>query len=210
MAKALIVVDVQRDFCPGGSLAVSGGDVVASRISAWLAAGAERYDVVVATMDWHPSAEQVPSFPHFADNPDFSTTWPPHCVQSTVGAELHPNLELPAATVYVRKGQLDAAYSGFEGSDTSRASLAEILRRAGVDEVDVVGLATDYCVKATALDARALGFRVRVLTGLMAGVAPDTTGTALNEMQAAGVEISNAATELEPQGREGYRTVGHT
>jgi len=189
MRRALIVVDVQNDFCPGGSLAVENGDIVASRISQWLASGDEHYERVVATMDWHPPPGGPVPFAHFSDNPDYATTWPPHCIQGSAGADLHPNLSLPADAIIVRKGQAAAAYSGFEGHDEQDRSLAELLRSAGIDSVDVVGLATDYCVKATAMDAKANGLSVRVLSRLIAGVAPDSTERALDEMRAAGVTV---------------------
>jgi nicotinamidase/pyrazinamidase len=190
MRKALIVVDVQNDFCPGGSLAVAGGDAVAARISEWLTSGPETYALVVATMDWHPRPSARTPFTHFSANPDFVDTWPPHCVQGTFGARLHLNLSLPGETVVVRKGQTSAAYSGFEGYDELGTALAEILQRNEIDAVDVVGLATDYCVKATAIDADALGLSVRVLADLVAGVAAESAMRALDEMQAAGIVIA--------------------
>lgn len=193
MRKALIVVDVQNDFCPGGSLAIEDGDVVAERITQWLETGRERYLVVVATMDWHPAPGNIPTFGHFSDDPDYATTWPPHCVQGTAGAELHPNLVLPPGSVVVRKGQVAAAYSGFEGRDDAGSPLAEILRREGIDAVDVVGLATDYCVKATAMDAKARGLTVEVLTSMVAGVAPASARRALDEMQTVGIEVTDGS-----------------
>jgi nicotinamidase/pyrazinamidase len=187
--KALIVVDVQNDFCPGGSLAVGHGDEVATRISRWIESGSEHYDEVIATMDWHPSPAGGAPFAHFSDEPDYVNTWPPHCVQGTKGAALHPNLALPADSTVVRKGQHAAAYSGFEGHDEKGRSLNEILDDDRIDAVDVVGLATDYCVKATALDAKAAGLSVRVLTPLSAGVAPDSSERALAELRAAGIAV---------------------
>ena len=189
MPRALIVVDVQNDFCPGGTLAVDGGDRVAAAITAWLAADGHRYDLVVATRDWHPSPAQAPDFAHFADEPDWVDTWPRHCVAGTPGAEPHPSLVLPADAVVVRKGQVAAAYSGFEGYDGAGTPLAELLARRSIDAVDVVGLATDHCVRATALDARALGLAVDVRADLVAGVAPATTDRALAELRAAGVVV---------------------
>jgi nicotinamidase/pyrazinamidase len=190
MRRALIVVDVQNDFCPGGSLAVSGGDGVAVRINEWLRSGSEQYALVVATMDWHPPPlAQIP-FAHFSDDPNYVDTWPPHCVQGTYGARLHRSLSLPDGAVVVRKGQTAAAYSGFEGCDEHGTGLAEILRRDGIDAVDVVGLATDYCVRATALDAGAQGLSVRVLANMVAGAAPVSTEHAFEEMHAAGIVIA--------------------
>jgi len=190
MSRALIVVDVQNDFCPGGSLGVEGGHDVARRITEHLAAEGHGYDAVVATMDWHPSAEDLPGFEHFSEDPDYADTWPPHCIAGTPGAQLHPHLVLPEHTVVVRKGHASAAYSGFEGHDHEGTMLREVLRRQGVDEVDIVGLATDHCVRATALDARGAGLHVRVLSPLVAGVAETTTAQALDELRKAGVEIA--------------------
>lgn len=189
MPRALIVVDVQNDFCPGGSLAVDGGDAVAAGITGWLASESDRYDLVAATMDWHPAPTGGAIFPHFSDAPDFVDTWPPHCVQGTRGADFHGDLSLPAHTIIVRKGQASAAYSGFEGHDERGTPLVEILRNADIDTVDIAGLATDYCVRATALDAKSSGFDVNVLAQLTAGVAPDTTRGALSEMRSAGINI---------------------
>ena len=191
MGCALIIVDVQNDFCPGGSLAVTGGDEVAARITEWIEQQGGRYQLVVATMDWHPSLADRPEFAHFSTRPDFVDTWPVHCVHGTDGARLHSELRLPDDTVIVRKGHEAAAYSGFEGRTDSGVSLETVLKDAGVDEVDVVGLATDYCVKATAIDARALGLEVRVLGYLTAGVADATTEHACAEMAAAGIEITD-------------------
>lgn len=189
MSTALIVVDVQNDFCSGGSLAVEGSTGLATAISSFLARGREEYDVVVATMDWHPKPGHLAGFEHFSDDPDYVDTWPPHCVQGTKGARLHPDLSLREGAVVVRKGQTAAAFSGFEGYDERGVSLGDVLRRSAIDQVDVVGLAADYCVKATALDAKELGFAVRVLMKLTAGVAPDSTEQAVREMRAAGVDI---------------------
>ena len=196
MHKALIVVDVQNDFCPGGALAVANGGRVASHISAWLRSGKERYELVVATMDWHPPPGGPAPFSHFAEEPDYTDTWPPHCVQGSHGAQLHPDLSLPDDALIVRKGENGAAYSGFEGHDVEGTPLAELLRRAGIDTVDVVGLATDYCVRATAMDARTQGLSVRVLLRMVAGVAPDSARRALDEMQAAGIACLE---DTEPQ-----------
>jgi nicotinamidase/pyrazinamidase len=191
MRRALVVVDVQNDFCPGGSLAVDGGDVVAARITKWLESAGDQYQLVVATMDWHPAPRQRPGFAHFSMTPDYVTSWPPHCVHGLPGAQLHPNLVLPSDIVIVRKGQCDAAYSGFEGHDDTGASLEEILRRQQIDAVDIVGLATDYCVKATALDAAQRGLSVRVLSTLTAGVEPGSTLDALDEMETMGIDVTS-------------------
>ena len=181
-ARALVVVDVQNDFCEGGALAVTGGAAVASRITGYLREHGDEYTVVVATRDWHedPGA-------HFSATPDYRGTWPPHCVAGTTGAEFHPALDTSRVDAVVSKGRYSAAYSGFEGVDDAGSGLADVLAGREVEEVDVCGLATDYCVRATALDAAALGLRTQVLLDLCAGVAPETTDGALVELGAAGV-----------------------
>ena len=182
MTRALIVVDVQNDFCEGGSLAVAGGAAVAAAISALLA-GSE-HDAVVATRDYHldPGA-------HFSATPDFVDSWPPHCRIGTPGAQFHPALDTQRIEAVFSKGEHAAAYSGFEGHDADGRSLAGWLRDRGVDTVDVVGIATDHCVRATALDAAKDGFATTVLLDLTAGVAGGTTGKALAEMASAGVAL---------------------
>ncbi|MGA5465999.1 isochorismatase family protein [Mycobacterium sp. NPDC050041] len=181
--RALIIVDVQNDFCEGGSLAVEGGGAVARGITELL--GAHEYDHVVATKDYHidPGA-------HFSDNPDFRDSWPPHCVVGTPGVDFHPAFDPSAVEAVFHKGHYSAAYSGFEGADAAGAPLADWLRARDVDTVDVVGIATDYCVKATAADAAAAGFTTRVLLDLTAGVAPTTTAEAVDALRGAGVEVA--------------------
>ncbi len=184
-ADALIVVDVQHDFCEGGSLAVAGGADVATRIGELL--HERRYRHVVATQDWH-----VDPGGHFSDDPDYAQTWPRHCVAGTHGANLHPAVPPAAFAAVFRKGRYAAAYSGFEGTtgqDDDEVALAAWLRGHGIESLDVVGIATDHCVRATALDAVAEGLRTRVLLDLTAGVAAQTTGRALAELRAAGVEL---------------------
>jgi nicotinamidase/pyrazinamidase len=149
MAEALLIIDFQNDFCPGGALPVPDGDAIATRVNELLDSG--RFDLVIATRDWHP-----------ADHSSFAAQggpWPPHCVQGSEGAELHPSLDRDRVdyVVHVGSGPDDEGYSGFEKSD-----LAEILQRHGIDAVTVVGLATDYCVRATALDALAAGLDVTI------------------------------------------------
>lgn len=187
MGRALIVVDVQRDFCEGGSLAVAGGSAVAAAISDHIASAGDSYDLVVATRDWH-----VDPGTHFAgagQEPDFAATWPPHCVVGTAGSEWHPDLRLPDETVVVSKGQHAAAFSGFEGQAPGGENLAAVLRGRGVDEVVVVGIATSFCVKATALDAVAGGFATRVLTRFTADVDPAQTPATLALLSDAGVRV---------------------
>ncbi len=190
MTRALIVVDVQNDFCEGGSLPVEGGARVASDIGELLHHWSRRddqapaYDVVVASKDHH-----VDPGHHWAREPDFLDTWPVHCKVGTDGEAFHPNLDPQPFDAIFLKGEHQAAYSGFEGRTTSGLGLAEWLREHQVDEVHVCGLATDHCVRATALDAVEAGFDTRVLLDLCAGVAPETTAAALDEMSSAGVVL---------------------
>jgi len=203
MGRALIIVDVQNDFCEGGSLAVAGGADVASAISRYLQEHGDSYDHVVATRDFHldPGAYDhvvatrdfhLDPGDHFADEPDYVDSWPPHCVIGTPGADFHPNLSLAPIEAVFSKGHHSAAYSGFEGAADDGTSLADWLRARRVDQVDVVGIATDHCVRATALDAARAGFRTRVLLELTAGVAEATTERALEQLRAEGVELTGA------------------
>jgi nicotinamidase/pyrazinamidase len=191
MKRALIVVDVQNDFCEGGSLPVTGGAQVAHDVGVLLHHWTRQdpdspdYAHVVATKDHHldPGA-------HWAEHPDFVDSWPVHCRVGTDGEAFHPNLDPQPFDAIFLKGEHAAAYSGFEGHDDSGAGLADWLTRHAVTDVDVCGIATDYCVRATALDAVTSGFSVRLLTGLCAGVAPGTTAAALEEMREAGVSVA--------------------
>jgi nicotinamidase/pyrazinamidase len=189
MHRALIVVDVQNDFCEGGSLAVTGGADVAAAITDLVGEATPGYRHVVATRDHH-----IEPGNHFSDHPDFVHSWPTHCVAGTEGSGFHPNFAPAVASGAIDtvfdKGEYAAAYSGFEGVDENGTPLAEWLRARGVTEVDIVGLATDYCVRATALDAVREGFATHVLLDLTAGVAEQTTQGALEEMRDAGVELS--------------------
>jgi nicotinamidase/pyrazinamidase len=185
--RALIVVDVQNDFCEGGSLAVAGGSAVAAAISAYLAAEGDRYAHVIASRDYH-----VDPGDHFSDHPDFAGTWPPHCVAGTQGAEFHPDLDTSRLEVVFSKGAHAAAYSGFEGADETGTPLAAWLRERSVDALDVAGIATDYCVRATALDAVREGFATRVLLHLTTGVGPVTTEEAVAALRDAGVTLAGA------------------
>jgi nicotinamidase/pyrazinamidase len=181
MTRALIVVDVQNDFCEGGSLAVAGGAAVAAAITGHVRTGG--YDHVVATRDHH-----IDPGHHFAEQPDFLETWPAHCVVGTGGVELHPALDRDPIDAVFDKGEYAAAYSGFEARSDG-VGLADWLRGHGVDAVDVVGIATDHCVRATALDAVGVGFDTRVLLHLTAGVAEGTTEAALEQLRTAGVHL---------------------
>jgi nicotinamidase/pyrazinamidase len=183
MGKAVIVADVQNDFCEGGSLAVAGGARVAAAISARL--DERDYDHAVATRDHHidPGA-------HFSDRPDFVDSWPPHCVVGTPGVELHPGLDRTHLEAIFDKGEHAAAYSGFEGRTPDGRRLAAWLRAHGISEVEVVGIATDHCVRATALDAAREGFATTVRLDLTVGVAAHTIEAALEQLAAAAVTVT--------------------
>lgn len=191
MSRALLIVDVQNDFTEGGALAVAGGDAVASAVSQLLADRAGDYVVIVASRDWHDADGDNGG--HFADAPDFVDTWPVHCVAGTDGAEYDPLLVTDAVTHHVRKGQGSPAYSMFEGVTDEGRSVAEVLSSHGVTDADVVGIATDHCVRASALDAIAHGVHVRVLTDLTAGVGEETSEAALAELAHAGAELAVSA-----------------
>lgn len=191
MSRALLIIDVQNDFCEGGSLAVEGGGAVAASITDLLqdSANADRWSAVVMTRDWHidPGSHWAPD----GEAPNFVDTWPVHCKADTEGAAFHRNLRLSPDAIF-SKGRHAACYSGFEGrSDADDTPLKQWLEDRGVDEVEIVGLATDHCVRATALDAVAGGFTTTVLLDHCAGVAPDTTATALTTMSDAGVILVN-------------------
>jgi nicotinamidase/pyrazinamidase len=183
--RALVIVDVQNDFCEGGSLAVQGGAATAAAISRHVAAEAEGYAHVVASRDYH-----IDPGDHFSDEPDFSASWPAHCVADTAGAQFHHDFDTSRVEAVFSKGANSAAYSVFEGTDEAGTPLVIWLRERGVAELDVVGIATDHCVRATALDAARHGFTTRVLLSLTAGVHPATTAAALDEMRAAGVDLA--------------------
>ena len=182
MSRALVIVDVQNDFCEGGSLAVAGGAGVAAAISLYVANS--DYDHVVATRDAHRDPVG-----HFASEPDYVDTWPRHCVVGTPGVEFHPALDLQRVESVFDKGAFAAAYSGFEGVNGDGTSLDDWLRTNDVNDVHVVGIATDHCVRATAIDAAQVGFRTSVLLNLTAGVAPETVKTAVAAMTDAGVTL---------------------
>lgn len=207
MSRALIIVDVQNDFCEGGSLAVEGGAAVAGAISEYIDAHQNEFDHIVATQDWH-----IDPGGHFSDHPDFKDSWPPHCVAGTRGAELHPDLDTEYIQAYFRKGQYAAAYSGFEGllapedavptgerqpgagpdageADEDAIGLDDWLQSHDVEDVVVVGIATDYCILATSLDAVQAGYSVTVLRSLTAGIAEDLE-EAVAEMELGGVDVA--------------------
>lgn len=205
MTRALIIVDVQNDFCEGGSLAVEGGAAVAQALSDHLDAEADHYDYVLATQDWH-----IDPGSHFSDQPDFIDSWPVHCVADQPGSQFHPNLDTESLDAVFRKGQYEAAYSGFEGvlapedqvptgeqkmgsavtvTADDAVSLDDWLRDRQVDEVAIAGLATDYCVRATALDAVGAGYTTRLLVDYTRAVHPARVNEVLAELEDAGVEL---------------------
>lgn len=190
MKRALIVVDVQNDFCEGGSLPVDGGARVAHDIAEVLHHWTQQdpdspdYAHVVATKDHH-----IDPGTHWSADPDYTETWPEHCRVGTDGEAFHPNLDPQPFDAIFLKGEHAAAYSGFEGHEAGGTSLADWLRAHGVTDVDVCGLATDYCVRATALDAVAAGFVTRLLPRLCAGVARETSMAAIEQMRAAGIGL---------------------
>jgi nicotinamidase/pyrazinamidase len=210
MSRALIIVDVQNDFCEGGSLAVKGGAAVAGAISEYLDSHHGQFDHIVATQDWH-----IEPGGHFSDTPDFVESWPPHCVAGTRGADLHPDLETEYIQAYFRKGRFAAAYSGFEGvlapedavptgernpgaiplaaeaaaDEEDAIGLDDWLQSHDVEDVVVVGIATDYCVMATSLDAVQAGYSVTVIKDLTAAIAEDPDD-AFAEMELGGVDLA--------------------
>lgn len=187
MSRALIIVDVQNDFCEGGSLGIAGGAEVAEQISDYLLSA--DYTAIVATRDHH-----IDPGDHFSDHPDFVDSWPPHCRVGTPGAQFHSNFDTAAVHEVFSKGEYSGAYSGFEGAAPDGADLTEWLRARDIDGVDVVGLATDHCVRATALDAAEAGFDTRVLLTMTAGVSTTTVDAALERLREAGVELHGTVT----------------
>ena len=183
MVRALVIVDVQPTFCEGGSLAVEGGNQVAADIAALINSD-HGYALVITTQDWH-----IEPGNHFSNDPDFIDSWPPHGVADSPDAALHPALSNATQHIDrgVRKGQYAAAYSGFEGTTEDGISLLTLLRDAEIANVDVVGLAFDHCVRATALDAAKEGFTTKILLGFTASVANDTAAAARVELRGAGV-----------------------
>jgi nicotinamidase/pyrazinamidase len=187
MTTALIVVDVQLDFCEGGSMGVDGGAATAEAISHFLRSHAARYAHVVASRDYHDDPGD-----HFSSTPNYVDTWPPHCRVGHAGAAFHPDLDVSRIEEVFTKGQFEAAYSAFEGRDTDGQPLADWLRERDVDAVEVVGIATDHCVRATALDAVRAGFATTVLLDLTTGVLPETTARAEAVMAGAGVTLGGS------------------
>jgi nicotinamidase/pyrazinamidase len=191
MPSALFIIDVQNDFTEGGALGVDGGAAVAAGITELLARHPHRYDHVFASRDWHDGDNDNGG--HFHETPDYVDTWPTHCVAGTPGAEYHPALDEALIDVHVRKGQGKPAYSIFEGVTDDGETVRAALDRLGIDSIDVVGIATDYCVLASALDARQAGREVRVLTDLVAGVAAESSVAALRTLEAAGATLAESS-----------------
>jgi len=192
MTQALFIIDVQNDFTEGGALGVTGGAAVAAGISRYLEQHPDRYDLVFASRDWHDAGNDNGG--HFATGaaPDFVSTWPVHCVAGTPGADYHPDLDTSDVDFHIHKGQGQPAYSIYEGTTTDGQSIRDLVEQHGVTDIDVVGIATDYCVRASALDAMEHGKHVRVLTDLVAGVAPVSSEAAIRELEAAGVDIAHS------------------
>jgi nicotinamidase/pyrazinamidase len=193
VTRALLIIDVQNDFTEGGALGVDGGDAVAEGITRLMREDPTRYDVVIASRDWHDGDNDNGG--HFATDadPDYVDTWPVHCVAGTPGADYDAGLDARLIDVHIRKGQGRPAYSIFEGTAHDDAAFDEVLDRLDVTDVDVAGIATDYCVRASALDALGAGHRVRVLTDLVAGVAQETSAAALEELREAGALLVTSA-----------------
>jgi nicotinamidase/pyrazinamidase len=188
MPRALLVIDVQNDFCEGGALAVSGGAAVAGKISKFLET--HRYDLVIASRDWHnPIGNNSGHFADVGSEPNYKSIWPVHCVAETDGAAYHPNLNTELVGEHIFKGQGENGYSIFEGATSSGQSFAELLKTHQIDEVDVVGIATDHCVLASALDSKNHGLKVRVISSLTAGVSEVTTEAAIDQMIDSGIEV---------------------
>jgi nicotinamidase/pyrazinamidase len=188
-----MIVDVQNDFAEGGALGVTGGNAVAAGVTALLARHPDAYQLVIASRDWHNPDEDNGG--HFATDaePDFRTTWPPHCVAGTPGADYHPDLDIEHVDVHVRKGQGVPAYSVYEGTTDDGESVHALLERQAITDLDIVGLATDHCVRASAIDAVEHGRRVRVLTDLVAGVAAEASEAALAELAHLGVVLTTSS-----------------
>jgi nicotinamidase/pyrazinamidase len=188
MANALLIIDVQNDFCEGGALAVSGGAKVATGISEFLDSSSELFDYVIASRDWHDANSTNGG--HFSETPDYVNSWPVHCVAETYGAEYHPSFISSKVDFHILKGQGKPSYSIFEGTSEKGLSFEKLLEELKVKSVTVVGLATDYCVLQSSLDAKKHGLEVRILKDLVAGVGVESTQAAFTDLSAAGCEIA--------------------
>lgn len=191
--RGLLIVDIQNDFTEGGALGVTGGAQVARDVTAYLAAHADDYDLVLASRDWHDADNDNGG--HFAveGEPNFVDTWPVHCLAGTDGAEYHADLDTSHVDIHIKKGQGEPSYSMFEGVSDNGETVADILTSHGITEVDVVGIATDHCVRASALDALSTGQKVTILTDLIAAVAPDTGEMALKELATCGAALQTSS-----------------
>lgn len=191
MTKALLVIDVQVDFCEGGALACSGGAAVARAISSHILQNRSHYDHVIASRDWHtPNSLNSGHFPPAGIAPDFVNSWPLHCIAGEPGAEYHENLDASLIDLHIKKGQDANGYSIFDGTDQEGQNFAGLVKKLGITEVDVVGIATDYCVRASSVDAKKHGLAVRVITSLTAGVDAKSTEMAIDEMVDTGIEVT--------------------
>lgn len=188
MTRALLIVDVQNDFTEGGALGCPGGSQVAARITSFLGKHASDYAVIVASRDWHDANSTNGG--HFSDTPDLVDSWPAHCVAGSTGAEYHPALAVGDIDHHLFKGQGAPAYSAFEGVTADGRTITDVLAQHAVTQLDVVGIATDYCVRASALDAIAAGLDVTVKADLCVGVAAETSVAALSELASAGVAVT--------------------
>jgi nicotinamidase/pyrazinamidase len=186
--RAIIVVDPQPDFFEDGPLPIAGATATAQRIRDYLSARGATFDVAIVTQDWHVSPGE-----HWSATPNYESTWPVHCAADSTGAQIHKSLANVQWDAVIHKGAREGAYSGFEGQSLDGTPLTEILSNRSVRHVTVVGFATDHCVKATALDARALGLDVSVALDLCAGVTPETTRLAITEMRDAGITIAQSS-----------------
>ncbi len=182
--RALLIVDVQNDFCEGGSLEVKHGEEVAHRITEYLRRLSNKYDLVVASKDNHRRPAD-----HFSAHPDFRSTWPPHCVAGTAGSEFHPALDISFIDQIVLKGEYRGAYSAFDGRTQTNESLLELLESKEIEAVDICGIATDYCVSQSAVDSLDYGFPTRILLDLVTGVSEERSLDALEDLQNRGADL---------------------
>lgn len=210
MHTALLIVDVQKDFCEGGALPVPGGAAVAAAISEYIEDHHTEYEAIIATQDWHVDPGE-----HFSDTPDYRNSWPPHCIAESDGAQTHEDFETDRVDAWFHKGEYEAAYSGFEAvqapetstplgafeeedehtpassstSTTPPKSLDDWLQENDIEALDIVGLATDHCVLATAKDAMDAGYETRVLLALTAAISADSLENVIDDLEDAGVEV---------------------
>lgn len=190
MAKALLVIDVQVDFCESGALACDGGALAAKRISEYLKTSKSNYDFVIASRDWHtPGDSNGGHFPPAEVAPDLVNNWPLHCIAGEKGAEYHENFDSSLVDIHIKKGQGSHGYSIFDGTTEDGEEFSKLIQRLGINSVDVVGIATDYCVRASSIDSKHAGLDVRVITSLTAGVAQSSIEAAIDEMVDLGISV---------------------